>query len=203
MHINRTTLFRSGIIALSAACLVPSAASATAYNVVAGFSKTQNPNGVWSYRAGANILPKPLVQAGDASVHYWWNGKKMPNSALIGRNYGSAPYYGTSTVIYPNRLHMDPETLSSVTIRFTAPLSGTYGFSGNFKGTDQQEASHDVAVNINGKPVFTGTIGSFGQRATFKGSAPLKAGDTIDFISYTNGSDAHLSTGLQLIVAGH
>ena len=179
------------------------AAHATTYDAVTGFSKQRNPNGVWSYTAGSQPLAQRETQRGDGQVHYWYNGRAMPKTALVGRNFANKPYDNGNLVIYPTHLHMDPEQVSDVTIRFTAPIAGQYAFKGNFEGTDKAEAAHKVEVAVDGAVMFSGTIGSFGQRVTFGGRATLAKGDTIDFISRTNGAQANLSTGLKANIAGH
>jgi hypothetical protein len=181
----------------------PIAAHATTYDAVTGFSKKVNPSGPWSYTAAGTLLSQKETQRGDNQVHYWFNGQAMPNAALVGRNFASKPYNANSAVIYPDYLDMDPEQVSDVTVRFTAPLAGQYTFKGNFKGTDKAEASHMVEVAVGGTVVFTGTISNFGELVTFNGKAQLDKGDTIDFISLTSGSDANLSTGLKAKIAGH
>jgi hypothetical protein len=182
---------------------IPTAARATVYDAVTGFSKKENPSGPWSYFAGGTLMDHREAQDGDKEIHFWWNGQAMPDTALIGRNFGSKAWEGATVVIYPDHLDMDPENIADVTVRFTAPLSGSYAFKGNFKGTDKDEASHQVAIAVNGSTVFTGTISNFGELVTFKGRAHLHKGDTIDFISQTNGGEAFLSTGLKVTVSGH
>ena len=200
-NFQRRVLAVSGFI-MAAAC-APTLARATVYEAVNGFSKTANPNGPWSNLAGGVLLDQPEGQPGDSKVHYWTNGKTMPDAALVGRNFGGTVWQGATTVIYPDHLDMDPENISNVAVRFTAPLSGSYTFRGHFEGTDRNEASHPVAISINGGVIFNGTIGSFGEQVTFSGRAKLKKGDIIDFITQTNGGEVNLSTGLRVRVVSH
>jgi hypothetical protein len=197
---------RAAVVSLSAcglATLLPSAAQATVYTAVSGFSRTANPNGPWSFRAAGAILPKAASQEGDPSLRFWTNGQKTPAAALVGRNYSKTPYDGTTTVVPANYLDLDPETVANVGARFTAPIAGTYNFSGDFEGLDRNQAAHNVAVYYNGTLVWSTTIGGYGQHAPFSGRVVLKKGDTMDFVSETSGSDANLSTGLRVAIGSH
>jgi hypothetical protein len=175
-------------------------ASATTYDAVKGFSKKSNPNGPWSDYAAGQMLTQKETEPGDKKIHFWWNGKKLPNAAIIGRNYGKAAYQGPTVFIFPDRLDMDPEQVSDVTVRFTVPNNGYYTFNGSFEGADTQEASHNVAIAKNGTIVFTGTISAFKQLVTFNGQGNLKKGDTLDFINQTDGTGSNLSVGLKLML---
>jgi hypothetical protein len=196
----------AAVVSLAAgglATLLPATAQATVYKVVGGFSKTANPNGPWSFRAAGTMLTVASAQRGDPTLHFWSNAQAMPSAALVGRNYSATPYDGTTTVIPDDYLDLDSESVANAGARFTAPISGTYAFKGDFEGLDRSEAAHTVAVLYNGTMVWSGTIGGYGQHAPFSGRVVLKAGDTMDFVSETDGSYKNLSTGLKLTIAGH
>lgn len=183
--------------------LAAGASQATSYKAVGGFSKKANPNGPWSDLAAGSLLTMKLANVNGASnVNAWWNGGQIPNSALIARNQ-SGQTQQTGTVVFPtDHLLLDPENLSDVTVRFTAPLAGSYTLAGDFKGEDTNEQSHPVGIKVNGTSIFGGTIASFGQVLTFRKQVTLSAGDTVDFFSATNGSN-NLSTGLKATIAAH
>jgi hypothetical protein len=187
-------------VAVGLLIIAPTAARATTYDAVNGFSKKSNPNGPWSDFAAGQMLTQKETEPGDKKIHFWWNGKKLPNAAIIGRNYGKAAYQGPTVFIFPGRLDMDPEQISDVTVRFTVPNNGYYTFNGSFEGADTQEAPHGVAIAKNGTIVFTRTISAFKQLVTFNGQGNLKKGDTLDFINQTDGTGSNLSVGLKLML---
>jgi hypothetical protein len=80
-----------------------------------------------------------------------------------------------------DHLNLDPEGLASISVRFTAPTSGTYGFTGDFLGDDKYQHAHPVEILVNGSSVYSNTINKYDQSDPFSIQATLTAGDTVDF----------------------
>ena len=180
-------------------------AQAAAYSAVKGFYTKANPNGPWSYLYDGAALSSVEVIDGNLKVAGWTNGENSPSYAAVIRNStGSTFQYGTE-VLSTDHLNMDPQSNYSVAVRFTAPIAGSYVFTGDFLGQDIQEAAHPIYIRVNGGPaIFTGTISSNGQTLTFKETLSLHANDTVDFQCGTaQNTWTNLSTGLKLLVAAH
>jgi hypothetical protein len=188
--------------ASSAIMVLGGSASAANYSAVNDFSITNgNPNGVWSYiselTAGdptsVALLPNTTTSG---QLEFWTRGS-LPTEANVLRNMGpsSGPFYG-SLYIPPDHLDIDPEGEAYVAVAFTAPVSGSYDFSGDFLGVDQAETAHTVNVLVNGVTVFTGAIAAFQQSNPFSGSATLAAGQSIEFVSNTGADYRDEGTGL-------
>jgi hypothetical protein len=167
------------------------------YNAYKQFRLKANPNGDWSYLAGGELLNTKLKTcAGDKKFFCWWNGGSFPNSAIIGANKSGTTLSFDTIVLPPDYLDLDPENLGDDTLQWTAGASGTVLVDGNFIGVDTNEASHNVAVLHNGAVVKSYTISTYQQKEKFHLMIAVVTGDTISFVSYTNGA-SYLSTGLQ------
>lgn len=175
------------------------AAHATTYDAVQGFS---SPGSIWSYSyAGTPFttlvgLPNPFGGA------YLWSAQPVPYSASVLQNI-SGGQLDYETIQAPNNsLTLDPESLSNVTVTFTAPSAGTYAFSGDFLAVDTGTRSHDVEVDINGSAYApsVATLSSFGASDPFSGSVVLAKGGAISFVvgggSLQGCGFCNLSTGL-------
>ncbi len=100
-------------------------------------------------------------------------------------------------------LHPGPNGEYSV-VRWTAPATSDYRFSGNFAGIDGQTTT-DVHVMSGSKSLFDGQInlGGHGKRAPFEGAVRLRKGEFLDFIvGYGNGTYVFDSTGLDALIVG-
>jgi PEP-CTERM motif len=183
-----------GVLCLALSC----SAQAATYNAVNDFSIANNPNGVWSYLYNhgttTNLLPQTVV--GPDTI-YWWNGGSQPNSAIILKNVTCCTVIDGFVVIPTDHLDMDPQSLSYVDLRFTAPTASSYSITGDFLGIDLFEVAHPVEITVNGTIVFSNTISSDNQSAPFSLIVSLQKGDTVDFNNLTSPiTYAFLSTGL-------
>ena len=125
-------------------------ARATTYNALNDFSITYgNPNGVWSYgegTAGTNEFTAFIVKGSDPDVlgrsTFWrTTDPNLGAPAVIKNTLGTA--FTAATAVFPtNVLDFHPGVADDVIIRFTAPTSGTYSYSGLFEILDFQ-VSHD------------------------------------------------------------
>ncbi len=172
-------------------------ASATSFNAVSDFSLASNPNGSWSYLASSSLLSTAVVGSGSlAGIDYWWSNQSEPNSDVIGKNMKSSTISFESIVLPVGYLWMDPESESNVDASVKVSTAGTYIISGNFLGIDTGEQSHPVQILLNGTPIFSGTIASYGQSDSFNLTETLAAGSVLAFENETGSTWTNLSTGL-------
>ncbi|MGD1093504.1 MAG: PEP-CTERM sorting domain-containing protein [Bryobacteraceae bacterium] len=195
---------------LKSILVVSSIATASAgpiSDVVAGFSDSNNPNGVWSYYYGTGPSSDSLYSSGQSdgttcaiAVCGWYNGGAEPDSITIIQNTTGSTFNTSTTVYIPNNyVNLDPEEYN-VEVVFTVPSAGTYLISGNFYGDDSSENSHPVDILDNGSNVYSNTIASYQQEDSFSFSETLAVGNTITFYVGTGSSGCtycDLSTGLQ------
>ena len=183
------------------------AAGTSTYSAVNDFSITNgNPNSVWSYLAGGTLLNTTESGVdGFGGLVRWYNGQtQVPDIAAIIKNTTESTItLGSTDQIPPDHLNLDPQGISDVVVRFTAPVAGTYVVTGDFSGQDTNENSHAVQIADNGTTIFASTISSFAQISPFGLVETLNAGDTIDFSVDTgnHGVYSDLSTGLAASVS--
>jgi hypothetical protein len=191
-------------LAVAFSLAAPGVRASTA-DVVADFSDTANPNGVWSYYYGATLYSAPSQTSaaciGTGTLCWQFLGG-IPDDITVGQNNtGSTKTFGTISVP-TGYAFLDPESLGA-TILFTAASTGSYTISGNFRGVDTSENSHPVEILDNGLSVFSSTISTFGGTAPFSFGESLSAGDKIAFEVLTGSTGCtycDLSTGLQATI---
>jgi hypothetical protein len=197
---------------LKSIILVSSITAASAgpiYDLVAGFSGSSNPNGVWSYYYGTGPSSDSLYSSSQSigttcvtAVCGWYNGGAEPDSITILQNTTGTTFNTSTTVFIPNNyVNLDPEEYNAEVV-FTVPSggAGTYLISGNFYGDDSSENSHPVDILDDGSNVYSNTIASYQQEDSFNFSETLAAGNTITFFVGTGSTGCtycDLSTGLQ------
>jgi len=179
----------------------------SSYDLVAGFSTNNNPNGVWSYgwaTSGGSpfqLMASPAVTflPGDSG---WTNGEPFPNTCYIDRNFSGSPIQDGTVSLDPDTLHMQPLTQASIA-RFTAPVSGAYQVAGLFRLQDTGTQPHNLSIRLNAAAcayfVYT-SGGAFGEQYPFSFPCALSAGQTIDFIVSYVDTDGNLETGLKATV---
>ena len=189
-------LFGLAFVALS-----PGARAAT-YNAVDDFSIVSNPNGVWSYVSAGTLLSTSghNFGGGTTGLDYWWTAEGAPNSEAVIKNITRGPVSILTIVLPPTYLGLEAEG-ADADLRFTAPSTGTYSFSGNFLGIDTNEQSHPVEILDNGSLIFSGNINTYGQTDAFGLSESLHTGDVLDFESLTGANYFYLSTGLAVTIS--
>jgi len=188
------------------AFLAATASANTVYNLVAGFSDSSNPNGVWTYGMltglGGTFTTLPDTFSALSGVNGWTNEATVP---LVEQNSsGSSITSGTDT--YPvGWLEMSPDSSGDyAVVQFTVPTTGSYTIAGAFEGLDSTGTTTDDHVwwtsggtstslfdtgitafftnSPNVCPGSTGTtrLGACGFDA-FSMTQNFTAGDTIDF----------------------
>ena len=181
--------------------------AATVYDAVKDFSDTTstNVNGVWSYGYfnGSTFVPYNVVAMVGAGGYGWTDSGWAPHGvpAVVGNETEGPIVY--ATVKQGNDvLNVHPGgSLTSGTggtdydsiVRFTAPATSLYSYSGFFRVLDQA-APNGVKVSVGG--VTTLLTGTFGSQSNFSGLVPLSIGDTFDFRVNRHGNYYYDSTGL-------
>jgi hypothetical protein len=190
-------------IAIFAGSLSPVATAAppasAIYNAVADFSVAHNPNGTWSYLSDGALLDYESKDCDALGMACRWNGKPVCNSAIVGTSKAGGPRSWLTIRLPADHLEMDPESVASVRVRWTAPASGSFEIHGDFLGVDTSERSHPIAILYNEKQkIYSNTVSSYGQLAAFNLTRKLARSDTIDFVVSTGSACSYLSTGLKV-----
>lgn len=208
LSIRKTLVF--GVASLAAAgtslAVTAPAFAAASSNAVSQFSATKNPHGVWSYMAAGKLLTvsQPKDSCGPKVLKAWDSSGSPPNEASVIGNKTNAEVSCTenNTVKIPaETLNIDPESLATVAVVWTAKKAGTYTVAGRFTGDDTSEQSHSVAILHNGTSVYANTVSDYEQVDSFSQSVVVAKGDTISFTAYTGSEPNNLSTGLQATIS--
>jgi hypothetical protein len=205
------------------ATVTPLANTVATYSATANFSKTANPNGVWSYLYWTNttftgtpqlLMNNTYLVTGESNIFSWWTGETGPPylGVTITGDATPNPYPETAypnVIYYPDTLLEDPEALSAAT-RFTAPFSSLYTIQGFFRVQDSQLAASGYSANLEvitnsntSSPVFvTNSLGApLETQYPFSLSVSLNAGATVDFaVVGVNGDVFNLSSGLNATI---
>ena len=176
-------------------------------SVVADFSASENPRGVWSYgykaSDGSNFTRyiKNDIPPYKVGLLRWSSGSS-PEPMVAHNSTGQPLSY--LTINHPPdvlNLHPGPTGQKSV-VRWTAPFSGTVTIQGRFEGIDTHGTTTNVAVVHKSTTLFSRNINGYGARAPFLITKAVTAGDTIDFsVGYgSNRNYYNDSTGLSATI---
>jgi hypothetical protein len=214
---------KCSLAALAFALLAGSnVAQATTYNALNDFSITNgNPNGVWEYgegTAGTNIFTRFIVSGTDPdvagrSVFWRTTNPNLGAPAIIKNTTNPNVPFSAATAVFPtNVLDIHPGENDDVIIRFTAPTTGTYTYSGLFEILDWDHPAGIVGeIFKNQDPVALFKEPLLGPKADlanllpggkidFGGSVDLIAGDTLSFASNNGGNFTFDSTGFNVTI---
>ena len=201
VHRNCRSLWLSGLI------LCGFASATQAANIVADFSTSLNPFGVFSYGwtptlGGPFSLLDELMTAGNPAAPGWANSRGYLGFPYVFANTAGASFWTRNTVLVAAEwltLHpADPRYGSAnAVVRYTAPSSGVYLIHGAFRGHDCCATTTDVHVLHNSVAVFDAIVSGYLDSHAFSLSLPLEVGDTVDFAVGSNGSYFYDSTGLR------
>lgn len=205
MNLNFCKLFCKSTLM---AAFMAAASAGPIYDIVAGFSNTSNPSGVWSYYYTSSATGTGGTAFSNTSVFNTqpaWvstSGGIAQNDISIVANTSGGTLAANSIENLPNNtLNLNP-LLSNVEVVFTAPAAGSYTIAGIF--LDDELASgtaHEVDLFDNGTNIFSGTISLSQISDAFNVTETLGAGDTIVFFVTTPGSGAaDYNTGLQATI---
>ena len=209
MYASRTTLL--GVTVLAAVSLISArpAAAQHLYDASADFSATSNPDpldgGVWSYGQEATLggpFALYTTTTGSAGSVPGWTNNGLPQ--LSDNQSGSVfsdPRNGGTITIQPNQLDLHPGPSGEYSIlRFTAPTTSMYSFSGSFNGADSHPTTTDVHVLLNGLSIADGGInvnGGGNTASLASSSLALTKGQTLDFaVGFGGNGYGFDSTGL-------
>ncbi len=161
------------------------------YNAADDFSRTDNPNGLWTYGwtntlgSEFHLFPNHVVTIGLDS----WNDPSIGSEPIVSHNGTASPIGVGSVVWQPGQMSMHPGSSNTHPVaRWTVPATGKIQVSAAFSGLDR--ATTDVHVLQNGFSIFDGTINGQGSQANMSPQwIIVNAGDTIDFtIGFGNGN---------------
>jgi hypothetical protein len=193
---------------LLSAALTPSSFAVVVFDAADDYSPTSNPNGVWSYGYSTVANPNTFVaydtnQYLVAGVNFWDSSSLTDNPTVSKNMTNSAVTWSTATW-QADQLALHPGRNNEFSIiRFTAPANCTYTLEGSFIGIDEQGATTDVKVILNGTTWFSDELNynGNGNTSNFLGTVTMNAGDTLDFRVGDGGNGPLFdSTGFEAVV---
>jgi hypothetical protein len=198
------------LLGASALCasLLASSAGAVVFDAVAEFGST-NPSGVWSY--GERTAADTFIQftnyfascSGNSAISCFMSSTPAAGGvpAIHANETSATTLY--ATVVHPlGVLNLHPGPNADIVLRFTAPTTGDYAYSGFFQALDTSPTGVRLFVGDSFTD-FTGAPASglsAGGVSNFSGSIHLLAGDTFDFAVGPGADYHHDSTGLALTI---
>lgn len=176
--------------------------AAQVFDIAGDFSKTNNPNGEWSY-GWSSTLGSPFILSTDASVREGldtWRGNVAGdgNPAVYHNGTGSTILLAGDVPYAPGEFGFHPGPNGEYAlVRWTAPEPGLISIASAFTGQDNSTTT-DVHVLHNGLSIFEDLVEGFGNGTNFETSIMVLQADTIDFaVGYgSNGSFRGDSTSL-------
>ncbi len=211
MYASRTTLLGMTVFAAVSLISARPAAAQHLYDASADFSTTSNPDpldgGVWSYGQEAALggpfaLYSTTASSSNGQLQGWTTSTGSPDLAdNTSGSVFSETLNGATITIQPNQLNLDPGPQGQYSVlRFTAPTTSTYSFSGDFNGADSRPTTTDVHVLLNGIAIANGGInidGSGNTASLTSSSLALTQGQTLDFVvGFGNNDYSYDTTGL-------
>ncbi|MGH9761727.1 MAG: serine/threonine-protein kinase, partial [Blastocatellia bacterium] len=151
------------------------------------FSFDVNPNGVWTYgwtpglgRYFFLFEKKQLINPPGVETWYQDFAQRCP---LLRGTIGSSAFIFSDIEFPPGMLVLHPGKLyENGVLRWTSPHAARYRVEGLFQGLDRHGTTTDVHILFNStQTLFSGDIGSYGQKIPFVLERMINAGDTIDF----------------------
>ena len=190
------------------------AAAQHLYDASADFSTTSDPSpldgGVWSYGVEATLGSTFSLYTstgsgtgnGGGTVQGWVSAGGTP--PVLGDNTSGTTYIdhtgGTTITVAPNQLYLHPGPNGQYSVlRFTAPVTSTFSFMGDFNAADSRPTTTDVHVLLDNVSIADGGINVNGGGNTASLSSPFLAmtkEDTLDFVVGDAGDFNYDSTGL-------
>lgn len=186
------------------------AAPVSVHDVAADFSRTNNPNGVWSYGWSFG-LGSPVIESTDPRVREGldtWRGNRAAdgNPAIYENTTGSPILLGGTALYQPGQFGLHPGPAGEFAVaRWTAPASGTITIDSAFVGQDVFNTTTDAHILHNGSvPLFASLVEGFGDTSEVYSRIIMTvlAGDTVDFsVGFgRNGNFSNDSTGLSATI---
>ncbi len=159
-----------------------SVAAAEIANSVTGFSSTQGLNG-WQY---GRLNGSTFTRFGSYVSSSWsYTSSIAPNYFLVG-----------STGAHPS----DNDTLGLATRRWTSGTSGFLTLSGSY-ALGNSAGSVRTSLRLNGLEVLASYLAATTAARTYSFSVPITAGDTVDLVVSSNGTNATDFTNFNMAVS--
>lgn len=155
-----------------------------------GWMAQKNPNGVWSYGYSKGFGDPVTLY--DKTARNGINGQNaqywMSSSAAVNERTSPAAQFNNGPAYNDGNVDLlDNEFVLVVGVRgqysdliFTAPSSGDYSISGNFRGA-QYAVGTVVGVGVNGTSLFRSKVTAVEQVAPFRMTQQLRAGEKVVF----------------------
>jgi len=183
--------------------VAPATVVAQSWNAVNDFSGT-NPSGAWTYGStlslGGTFTAMPTYDPNCASFIQCWESSGNSTTQFVAHNSSAT----TQGVTPPNMLNVDPQGGYDV-VRWTAPTTGTFSFSGGFQSLDRGGTDVFVLLNSQTPAIFSYSLGGSGSGSqsstTFTFSKLLTSGATVDFVTHSPGDWTYRGTGLYATIS--
>ena len=202
------------LLAVGALLIFAPRGECAVYDPALDFSASSNPAGVWSYGSRADLASLfsqytvTYSYTANISIDAWAHAATYPDDypAIVHNGTTLTWDNGLGAVISPGALVIAPGSRGELSdLRFTAPSSGIFHFSGLFDSAQQAAgslpgATSDVHVLRNGQSLVDGSILRYGDAVNFSETVNMVAGDTLDFLVGVgpNGNNYGDSVGLSL-----
>jgi RHS repeat-associated protein len=183
--------------------------SLQSYLGVPGFAVNPSASsGPWRYGYTANLTsaftPFPNTISWNNNPNLVGYHVSAPNNIpFLLANISQPPVTITegTLVAPPNALTLHPGNNGEYAVlRFVAPATGTYVFTGQFQGRQTGGPSTDVHIRFNGQDLFSGTVSSTPTTVPFNNiTVPMAEGETVDF-AVGNGGNGMSSDDTALVV---
>lgn len=178
--------------------LCSAVSTASAANLMTGFSSSDNPNGNWTYGWTSSLGDSFNTYVNNENrdgIDFWydWYGSGVEGPDLDPHRYPSTPfvaYNGSST---REVFHVSDFPAGSVilmpgafteysVVRWTAPATQTVRLFTTFSsGAIVFWPTADVHVLLNGRDIYSELVGKNSEPHRFDDTLSLNTGDTLDF----------------------
>ena len=168
---------------LAIGLLVSLSPALSAADAAKDFSRTRNPNGVWTYGWYDGSFHR-MTDREEISpdVWFWQGGNLLLGEPTIGKNTGTNDFVINGTTFYEPgdmALHPGPNGERAV-LRWTAPTGGFYQIDAAFWGGDANTIT-DVEIETLGKLLLGGDVHGNESPLIFSGLVHVRPRQTIDF----------------------
>lgn len=200
-----------GISTLVFASYLAGASAQSQFDLVADFSDSQNPNGVWSFGwmpPETNVFNPygTSFAAFGLNLDEWRgpflddNGSAPPNVIC---NPTDTPITVSDTTWMPHQVTFHPgQNGERSVVRWTSPMAGTADLVTAFEGRSGFVTSH-VEIYQNSVLLFSGMVLGTGaaSQISFATNLAFHVGDRIDFrVDYGNGDWASDTTQVSIVI---
>ncbi|MCE5315603.1 MAG: carboxypeptidase-like regulatory domain-containing protein [Armatimonadota bacterium] len=176
--------------------------SSTSFDAEADFSTTSNPNDCWSYGTLSSVSSGAFTASSNALPGYYpgagWMSGVDGLPSVIHNSTDSLITSGWGWQIPAHGLMISP-LYGTYSLRWTAPETSRASISVSFVGArDPFSVESTGYVLHNGSSLFSDTITSYLDSASYTTEMDVAAGDTIDFAVGAPGGDG--ATGIDATV---